>query len=77
MAKVSNREVVRELKDGTRVGCAHLVELYQDRLTGEAVNVFHLPQQDAEEIVNDVLLTVVQKVQAFEFKDRMEIFTFG
>ena len=68
MAKVSNREVVRELKDGTRVGCAHLVELYQDRLTGEAVNVFHLPQQDAEEIVNDVLLTVVQKIQAFEFK---------
>ena len=67
MGKVSNREVVRELKEGSRLGCAHLLDLYQDRLTGEAVNVFHVRYEDAEEIVSDVLLTVVQKIKTFEF----------
>ena len=67
MGKVSNREVVRELKDGNRLGCVHLLELYQDRLTGEAVNVFHIRLEDAEEVVSDSLLAVVQKIQTFEF----------
>lgn len=67
MGKVSNGEVVRELKDGNRLGCVHLLDLYQDRLTGEAVNVFHIRQEDAEEVVSDSLLTVVQKIQTFEF----------
>jgi RNA polymerase sigma factor (sigma-70 family) len=68
MAKVSNRDIVRELKEGSRMGCSHLIDLYQDRLIGEAAEVFHLPFEDAEEIVSDVLLAVVQKIQSFEFK---------
>lgn len=67
MGKISNREVVRELKEGNRLGCVHLLDLYQGRLTGEAVNVFHIRLEDAEEVVSDSLLAVVQKIQTFEF----------
>jgi len=63
-----NRQVVRELKQGSRLGCTHLMELYQDRLLGEALNVFHLPTSDSEEIVSDVLFTVVNNIHGFEFK---------
>jgi len=63
-----NRQVVQELKAGNRLGCGHLIEMYQDRLLGEAVNVFHLAKQDAEELVSDVLLLVVNGIQVFEFK---------
>ena len=63
-----NRQIVQELKDGNRLGCSHLIELYQNRLLGEAVNVFHLPMEDAEELVSDVLLLVVNGIRGFEFK---------
>jgi len=65
---VSNRQVVQELKEANRLGCVHLVELYQNRLLGEAVNVFHVPPADADEIVSDTLLAVVTEIQSFEFK---------
>jgi len=68
VAQVSNREIVRELKAGDASGCRHLMNLYQDRLLGEAVSVFHVPLFDAEELVSDVLLTVIDKVGGFEFK---------
>ena len=68
MAQVSNGEIVGALKAGDPAGCRHLVELYQDRLLGEAVQVFHLPHLDAEELVSDVLLTVIERVDGFEFK---------
>ncbi len=68
MARVPNKQVVEELKAGKPIGCRHLIEIYQDRLVGEAVHVFHIPQEDAEETVSDVLLTVVQKIKGFEFK---------
>jgi RNA polymerase sigma factor (sigma-70 family) len=45
-----------------------LIDLYQLRLTGEAVNVFNVPPRDAEEIVSDVLLAVVNGIKTFEFK---------
>lgn len=68
MARASSRQVVQELKEDNRLGCHHLIELYQDRLIEEATNVFHVPFMDAEEIASDVLLAVVKKIDGFEFK---------
>ena len=68
MANVSNQQVVQELREGNRLGCKHLIDLYQDRLIGEAVHLFHIPLPDAEELASDVLLTVVNKIHSFEFK---------
>lgn len=68
MARFPNRQIVQELKDGHRLGCVHLVDVYYDRLVGEAVRVFMVPQLDAEELINDVLLAVVGKIGSFEFK---------
>jgi len=68
VAAISNRTIVQELKSGDRLGCARLVDMYQARLIDEAVHVFHLPSEDAEELVSDVLLAVVRKINTFEFK---------
>ncbi len=68
MARMSNRQVVRELKEGDRLGCRHLIELYQNLLIHEATHTFHVPALDAEEIVNDVLLAVINGIDKFEFK---------
>ncbi len=68
MGRIPNRQVVTELKEANPLGCRHLVDLYQERLVGEGVRVFGLLQPDAEELVSDVLLTVVQKIETFEFK---------
>jgi RNA polymerase sigma factor (sigma-70 family) len=68
MARISNTQIVRELKNGTPAGCSRLVDHYQERLIGEAVNVFQVPRHEAEELVSDVLLTVVEKIASFEFK---------
>ena len=68
MPRIPNKQLVQELKEGKPIGCRHLIDQYQERLVGESVNVFDLLSEDAEELVSDVLLTVVQKVQDFEFK---------
>lgn len=68
MARIPNRQIVKELKEGDRLGCVHLAAIYHYRLIGEAMDVFDVAQPDAEELVNDVLLAVVQKIGTFEFK---------
>lgn len=68
MGRIPNKQVVGELKEGDPVGCRHLVDLYQNLLLNEGVGVFDLLYEDAEELVSDVLLTVVQKIHAFEFR---------
>ena len=68
MARIPNRQIVKELKEGDRLGCVHLVAIYHNRLIGEAMDVFQVPQLDAEELINDVLLAVVEKISSFEFK---------
>ncbi len=68
MTSFSNRTLVLELKSGNHAGCTHLVDRYQARLLREAVHVFHIPREDAEEIVSDVLLAVVQNIYSFEFR---------
>lgn len=68
MGRIPNRQVVDELKEGNPVGCRHLADLYQNLLLSEGVGVFEMVQEDAEELVSDVLLTVVQKIHSFEFK---------
>ncbi|MEK9136624.1 MAG: sigma-70 family RNA polymerase sigma factor [Bacteroidota bacterium] len=68
MARFANKQVVQELKEGKPRACRNLLEMYQERLVGEALGVFDMVQEDAEELVSDVLLTVVEKIQSFEFK---------
>jgi RNA polymerase sigma factor (sigma-70 family) len=68
MGRASNQQIVRELKEGDQRGCRHLIDSYQDRLLGEAVHVFQVPFLDAEELVSDVLLAVVNKIETFQFK---------
>jgi RNA polymerase sigma factor (sigma-70 family) len=68
MVRASNQQIVRELKEGDQRGCRHLVDAYQDRLLGEAVHVFQVPYLDAEELVSDVLLAVINKIETFRFK---------
>jgi len=68
MSRIPNKQVVQQLKEGNPIGCQHLVGLYQEKLVGECVTVFDLVLEDAEELVSDVLLTVVQKINDFEFK---------
>lgn len=68
MAALSNKTVVQELKSGNRLGCTHLVNMYQARMIDEAVRVFHLPAEDAEELVSDVLLLAVKNIHTFEFR---------
>ncbi len=67
MGRVTNRQIVEELKNGDRKGAGHLMDAYQDRLISEAVSIFHIDSLDAEELVSDVLLSVIQKIDSFEF----------
>jgi len=68
MARISNKQMVEELQRGDRQGCVHLVEVYQGLLLHEAVRVFRIAREDAEEIVSDTLFVVVQKIRGFKFK---------
>ncbi|MBI5474855.1 MAG: sigma-70 family RNA polymerase sigma factor [Ignavibacteriae bacterium] len=68
MSSFSNSTLVLELKSGDHAGCIRLVDRYQTRLLNEAVHVFQIPREDAEELVNDVLLNVVQNICSFEFR---------
>jgi RNA polymerase sigma factor (sigma-70 family) len=65
---ISNREIVHLLKEGNPSGCRHLVERFHALFIGEAIRVFELHVEDAEELVDDVLLAAVNNIQAFEFK---------
>lgn len=67
MGRVTNRQIVEELRNGDRKGAGHLVDAYQNRLIAEAVSVFHIDSLDAEELVSDALLSVIQKIDSFEF----------
>jgi RNA polymerase sigma factor (sigma-70 family) len=66
--RISNAEIVRLLKEGNPRGCHLLVQYYQSMLIGECVRVFELAVEDAEELVDDVLLSVVEHISSFEFK---------
>lgn len=68
MARISNKQMVEELQRGDRQGCVHLVDVYQGLLLHEAVRVFRIRREDAEEIVSDTLLVVVRKISGFRFK---------
>lgn len=61
-------DLVEQLRCGVRSGVTHLMEMYHRRLISEAVSVFRVPRRDAEELVDDVLMSVVEKVGTFEFR---------
>ncbi len=69
MPRISEAQVVRELKDGDRDGCRHLVEQFQALLTGQGTNVFRIPRADVEELVSDTLLAVVKGIGRFQFRN--------
>jgi RNA polymerase sigma factor (sigma-70 family) len=71
----TNNTIVRELRERDRLGCVHLVDAFQARLIGEAVSLFHVALEDAEELVSDVLLNVVKNIDAFQFKRSESDFT--
>jgi RNA polymerase sigma factor (sigma-70 family) len=66
--KPSNQELLNELRRGSRRGYTLLTKEYHGPLLREAVRKYGLPRQDAEELVNDVLMTVVSKSRQFVFK---------
>ncbi len=68
MSGVLNTTIVKLLKSGDRRGCAELVNKYQKPLLAQAVKVFGLGRQEAEELVGDVLLAVVQNIHSFDFR---------
>jgi RNA polymerase sigma factor (sigma-70 family) len=68
VSHATNHQIVQQLKTGDLRGCRHLVDTYQDRLLTEATQVFHIPFVDAEELVSDIMLAVVQGIQGFDFK---------
>lgn len=69
MRRFSNRRIVEELKGKSRFGYRRLNDLYRSRLVREAVASYKVAREDAEEIVNDVLLTVTERIGGFEFKE--------
>jgi len=75
-SRATNRQIVQELQAGDRRGCAHLLDAYQAKLTWEAEHVFRLLREDSEEIVSDVLLSVVRKIHRFQFRRGEEDFHF-
>lgn len=68
MSGISNRQLVDELKAGHHKGAHHLVQVYQRALINECIRSFSLDPLDAEEIANDVLVSVIQKIHQFQFK---------
>lgn len=68
MPRISNRQLVDELRSGHRLGEIHLVEMYRRHLIAECVRSFRLDPLDAEEIVNDVFVLVIRKIRLFSFK---------
>jgi RNA polymerase sigma factor (sigma-70 family) len=66
--QTSNRQIVEELKAGDRSGCSHLMQMYQHRLFEHLVVTFAIPREDAEELVSDTLLNVVQHISLFSFR---------
>ncbi len=68
VATPMNRQIVKQLREGNPAGCRNLVDSYQRRLLNEAVAVFRFRTEDAEEVVSDVLLTVIEKIDTFEFQ---------
>ncbi|MBI4418602.1 MAG: sigma-70 family RNA polymerase sigma factor [Ignavibacteriales bacterium] len=68
MSRISNRQLVEELKSGHRMGGIHLVQIYQRKLIAECIRSFRLDPLDAEEIVDDVFVSVIQKIHQFTFK---------
>jgi RNA polymerase sigma factor (sigma-70 family) len=70
LSHLSQRKIVQELKNGSRVGYRRLNELYQSRLLREAKAAYRLLHEDAEELVNDVLLSVTERITGFEFKNQ-------
>jgi len=76
MSSISNRRLVEELKAGDRMGCVHLVEMYRQKLIFECITASRMNPLDAEEIVNDVFVSVVQKIGQFSFKKTESDFHF-
>lgn len=61
----SDRDLVRRIKEGDQSAFERLVERFQHRVYRLALRISRNPQ-DAEEITQDVFLTIYQKIGTFE-----------
>ncbi len=61
----SDLELVRRIKEGEESAFGRLVERFQDRVYRLALRISRNPQ-DAEEITQDVFLTIYQRVGTFD-----------
>ncbi|MBI3780838.1 MAG: sigma-70 family RNA polymerase sigma factor [candidate division NC10 bacterium] len=61
----SDLDLVRRIKEGERSAFERLVERFQNRVYCLALRISRNPQ-DAEEITQDVFLTIYQKIGTFE-----------
>ncbi|MBI2902809.1 MAG: sigma-70 family RNA polymerase sigma factor [Candidatus Methylomirabilis oxyfera] len=62
---VSDLDLVRGIKEGDQFAFERLVERFRDRVYRLALRISRNPQ-DAEEITQDVFLTIYQKIGTFE-----------
>ena len=66
---ISNRELVEELKQGSKQAYRKLAHGYRKRLIREATSAYSLPHADAEELANDVLMAVANRIGQFTFRE--------
>jgi RNA polymerase sigma factor (sigma-70 family) len=68
MVMLSDKQIVEGLKDQRPVAYRCLADKFHRRLLREAIGTYRVAHQDAEEIVNDVLMAVLKGIETFEFK---------
>jgi RNA polymerase sigma-70 factor, ECF subfamily len=65
--KLTDLELVKELQEGNQTGFAELVDRYSGKAFNLAMRITR-NQEDAEEILQDVFITVFKKIAMFEGK---------
>ncbi|MGA9116980.1 MAG: sigma-70 family RNA polymerase sigma factor [Bacteroidota bacterium] len=68
MDPLLNSELVELLRRGQRLGCSRLVSRYRMQLLHRGVRDFGLRLVEAEEVADDVLLAVMEKIGSFRFR---------
>lgn len=71
----SDLDLVRRIKEGEPSAFERLVERFQDRVYRLALRISRNPQ-DAEEITQDVFLTIFQKIGTFEARSAFSIWLY-
>ncbi|HUX22351.1 MAG TPA: RNA polymerase sigma factor [Spirochaetia bacterium] len=65
---ISDEQVVDLIRNGQAQGISHILEHYRPYIIAMARTRVGLSYEDAEELLNDVVLEVVKKIEAFDHK---------